>query len=125
MEETKDNSLGKYSVENERVDEVSLYDCLPLDVTSGTAFDYYTNFPWFDEEVYYLLEVATRENADKDEVVKQCAELADERNRQLLDSFGGKEIFECELSLESDLNYDECPDIFKLSVCNEDTERDS
>lgn len=116
MEETKD-----YSFENETADEVSLFDCLPQQVTEGTAYDFYTKFPWFDEEIYYLLELSTRENADPKEVVSQCNNIVDERNQQLLESFCGKQIFECELSLETDLNYDECPDLLKLSVRNEDT----
>jgi hypothetical protein len=131
MEETKDSysklrlADANLRIENERADEVNLFYCLPEDVTSGTAYDYYAQFPGFDEEVYYLLEVTTRENADANEVVSQCANIVEERNKQMLDSFGGKEIFECELSLETDLNYDECPNLLKLSVCNENIERDS
>ena len=70
--------------------EVKLFDCLPAQDTQGTAYDYFTKYPLFDEEVYYLLEVATRENANPEEVVKVSQETVDQRNNALVYNFENK-----------------------------------
>ena len=70
--------------------EIDLFNCLPAQDTAGTAYDYFTKFSGFCEEVYYLLEVATRESADPDEVVKVSQEVTDQRSQALVYNFENK-----------------------------------
>lgn len=53
-------------LEKQTADDICLFEILPEDLTSGTAYDYYQKFPGFDEEIYYLLQFATRNDAEKD-----------------------------------------------------------
>jgi hypothetical protein len=73
-----------------REDQVLIFDILPSLYTDGTSYDYLRKFPMFDEEFYYLMECATRQNADPEDVIKLCREVQQERNRQLLDNFEKK-----------------------------------
>ena len=73
--------------EYEREDEVNLYDCLPHSITYGTSYYYYQLFGGFDEEMYYLLECSTLNNADSDEMIERCREIVSMRNKLLMDNF--------------------------------------
>ena len=86
----------------ERPEGVSLFDVLPADLTSGTSFDYFQKYPGLDEEVYYLLECSTLNNADQDELVRRCQELVDQRNGALLERWNSKRSnpYEQEISIE-------------------------
>jgi hypothetical protein len=87
--------------EHEREDEVNLYDCLPHSITFGTSYDYYCKYPMFDEWMYYLLECSTLNNADPDEVIERCREIASMRNKLLMDNFEkGSNPYEYELPIE-------------------------
>lgn len=76
-----------YEIMSEQPDEINIFDALPLQETAGTAYDYLMKFPYFDDEIFYLLECATRENANPDEVIKQCKEIVDQRQKYILDNF--------------------------------------
>lgn len=73
-----------------RDDEVELYKVLPETETSGTAYDYYLKFGGFDEELYYILECCTRQNADPDKLVELCRDIVDTRQKSMLDQFYNK-----------------------------------
>lgn len=90
-----------------RDDEVLVFDVLPHAYTDGTSYDYYRNYPRMDEELYYLLECATLNNADPEEIIKICKEVQQERNKILLDRFENKlNPNEVEIDLDCDeLNY--------------------
>lgn len=79
---------GELEFTNERQDEVFVYNIMPVQETLGTSYDYLTKFRGFEEEVYYMLECATRENADPEDVVKLCQHVVDERNQALLEKWG-------------------------------------
>lgn len=78
---------GDLELISERDDEVPLFCVLPDEYTTGTSYEYYRNFPHLDEEVYYLLECATRQNADPEEVIEKCKQVQRERNEMLLSCF--------------------------------------
>lgn len=60
----------------------------------------------FDEEVYYMLECASRVNADPEAVVKMCQEIQQERNKQLLLKFDNARSDPDELDIDFiDLDY--------------------
>lgn len=87
---------------NEREDEVMVFDILPEIYTGGTSYDYYRSFPLFDEEFYYMLECATRNNADPEEIIRVCQEVHKERNQRLLGKFGGKNVNEIDIDLDAE-----------------------
>ena len=91
-----------------REDEVLLFDVLPETHTGGTSYDYYRQFPNFDEELYYLLECATRQNADPEAIINVCREVQQERNQKLLDKFNNTPSDPSEILLDleaEELNY--------------------
>lgn len=91
---------------SERDDEVLIFDVLPQLYTDGTSYDYYRNFPKFDEEIYYLLECATLQNVDSEEIIKACREVQQERNQTLLQRFEApRAVNEIEMDLD-ELKYD-------------------
>ena len=90
--------------------EIDLFNCLPAQGTAGTAYDDFTKFGGFCEEIYYLLEVSTRENADPDEVVKVSQDTVDQRNQALIYNFENKlEVGEVLIPLE-ELSFDTLKD---------------
>lgn len=104
---------------NVRDDEVALFKVLPDSETSGTAYDYYLKFNGFDEELYYILELATRQNADPDTIIELCREVVDTRQKQMLDNFYNK-LDPNEMLLDTDdiigytINGVSCPDLYEL-----------
>ena len=92
MNTTQDKPITySFDVSHEFDTQVNLYNCLSLQETEFTSYDYYVKFPQFHgEEIYYLLECATRENADPAEVVRVSQETVDQRNKALLDNFENK-----------------------------------
>lgn len=104
-------------IEKESCDEVSLFNVLPSELTDGTAYHYYQEFPFFDEEVYYLLQNATRNDAPTDACVEMCKEIVDSRNKTILENFGGAEINECEVILD----YNADPNLPEQLLCDEET----
>ena len=99
-------SKAETEVISVRPDEILLFDVLPENYTSGTSYDYYRQFPGLNEEIYYLLECATRQNADPDAIVKACKEVVEERNKQLIEKFNNtrSDPYEMEMDLE-DISY--------------------
>lgn len=98
--------MSDLDIVSERVEDVDLFNCLPAQDTTGTSYDYFVKFPNFDEELYYMLECATRENADPEEVVKVCQEVLDARNNFLVNKFENtRGPYEQELLLEEILEY--------------------
>ena len=95
-----------YEILSETEGEVSLFDLLPETITSGTAFDYYANYPFFFEEVYYLLECASRENREPGSLVKLCQTIVKERNELLTEKFESARTTPDELLLDFDENFD-------------------
>lgn len=71
-----------------RADEVNLFHCMSSEETFGTAYDYLLKFPGFDSEIYFLLQCATRGDADPDDVIAMCQDMVDIRQEELLSSFG-------------------------------------
>jgi hypothetical protein len=106
-------------IEKESSDEVLLFDVLPSDLTDGTAYHYYQEFPWFDEEVYYLLQNATRNDMPSDQCIELCQEIVDNKNKALLENFGGGNLFECEVVLD---DYNADSNIPEQLLCDEKTE---
>ena len=95
--------MSKAEVETiaERDDEIMLFDVLPENYTRGTSYDYYRNFPNLNEEMFYILECATLQNADPEAVLKACKEVLQERNELLLERFNSaREPGEIEIDLE-------------------------
>lgn len=100
-------------------DEVSVYSVLPEDMTEGTAFHYSLLFPNLEEEMYYLLEMSHRQNADPDAVIALCREIVLERNKEVLAKFESKEQSE-----EIDINeFYQGTNISLQPVCDEETKR--
>lgn len=93
-----------YSVSHERIDHVDLFNCLPSAITDGTAYDFYTHYSGFFEEIYNLLECASLENSDPDQLIRICQEIVDFRNSETLRNFGKESAEIIELSYESDPN---------------------
>ena len=110
-----------FEVGPSRPSEVLLFDVIPEEDTAGTAYDYARQFPGMPEELYYLLECATRENADPDKVVQACREVLDERNEELLNSFGEPNET---LNIEEILNYEQNSDFSKFQICLDEAQRD-
>ena len=111
---------GNLTTEFEREDEVNLYDCLPHSITFGTSYDYYCKFPMFDEEMFYLLECSTLNNAEPDEVIQRCREIASMRNKYILDNFEkSSNPYEMEIDI-SELDYNKIP--YELSPTTVSTE---
>ena len=65
-----------------------LFFCLPDSETAGTARDYYLKFPGLEEELCYLLQLATRQDADEQEIIQKCRELVQTRSEELWNNFG-------------------------------------
>lgn len=63
------------------------FSVLPEPLTQGTAYHYSTLFPGMFEELYYLLQCATKQDIPKKVAVKVCREVLDERNNSLLKDF--------------------------------------
>lgn len=83
-----------------------MFDVVPDKYTSGTSYDYYRNFPMFDEELYYILECATRQNAEPEDLMNSCRELKAERDALLLQRFENtRRPDELEIDLE-EFKYD-------------------
>lgn len=109
-----------------RADEVMLFDIIPKEDTAGTAYDYARQFPGLHEELYYLLECATRQNADPEKVVQACREVVEERNQELLNSFEGAPPGEANETLDIDqFLYEQNPNISQLKILECKPERDS
>lgn len=87
---------------SEREDEILLFDALPGSITDGTSYDYYTKYPMFDEEQYYILECATRNNADPDRLVAMCRDIQQERNRMLIEMFENKPTNPYDIEIDDD-----------------------
>lgn len=106
--------------------EVSVYDILPQELTTGTAYDYFVKLGGgLEEEIYYLLQVAHRKDAVTSEIVEACKRIVDERNELLLSSFRGTDpakFFECNVSLDNELCY-EPTGLFEQLLCNPEIER--
>ena len=79
--------------------EVDLFDCLPEQVTHGTAMDYFRKFD-FEEEVCYLLQCATRKDAPQKAVLEACRELVEERNTLLINGLEGRDPQQIEIPSE-------------------------
>ena len=109
-------------IESQSSDEIPLFAVLPSDITDGTAYDYFERFPFMNEEIYFLLQCGTRDDMSRDACVKLCQEIVDERNKTVLENFGGGNIFECEVSLEEELNYADS-NLSELLLCDKKTER--
>lgn len=89
----------------ERDDNILIFDILSDQHTAGTSYDYYKHFPNFDEEMFYVLECATRQNADPEEIIKVCKEVKAQRDEMLLQRFNNSRApDELEIDL-SDLDY--------------------
>jgi hypothetical protein len=117
--------MADLDIVTERVEEIDLFRCLPADDTLGTSYDYFTRFPNFDEEVYYMLECATRENANVDELVKVCQEVVDARNKQMNERFENTRSNPHEVEISTDeLLYDinESRDLLAEPICHEKDE---
>ena len=95
-----------FEVSHEFDTQVKLYNCLSLQETEFTSYDYFLKYPRFDEEVYYMLECASRENADPAEIVSVSQYTLEQRNKALVDNFENKlQIGEVLVNLDEDLNY--------------------
>ena len=69
--------------------DIDTYHILPNDLTDHTARWYYEILgDGLNEELYYLLECASREPEKSDEIVRLCQYIVDERQRQQLEKFG-------------------------------------
>ena len=92
---------------SERDDEILLFDALPASITDGTSYDYFTKYDGFDEEIYYMLECATKRNADPEKLIEMCREVQQERNRMLIERFENKlDPFEVEIEMNDEkINY--------------------
>ena len=95
-------SKAEVEVITERDDQVLLFDVLPELYTGGTSYDYYRHYPGFPEELYYMLECITLENADPEAILKACKEVMMERNELLLQKFNNtrSDPHEMEIDLE-------------------------
>lgn len=72
-------------------DEVCLYDVLSQSATEGTAYHYYEMVgDGLFEEMYYLLELSHRQNANPEQVIALCREIVQERNKEILRKFDEK-----------------------------------
>lgn len=91
---------------SERDDEVLIFDVLPDHHTAGTSYDYYRQFPNMDEELYYMLECATRQNSDPEEIIRMCKEVQAQRNEMLLQRFDNTRTDPDEIEIDfNDLDY--------------------
>ena len=110
--------------EYEREDEVNLYDCLPHSITYGTSYYYYQLFGGFDEEMYYLLECSTLNNADSDEMIERCREIVSMRNKLLMDNFEKRSNpYEFEMPIE-DIMYNKEEHVISSTVLSTESECD-
>ena len=112
----------------ESVCEVDAYTILPKDVTDGTAMHYCKEFPNLPEEMYYLLQCATKHDLPEKTVIETCQEILDERNEQLLNSLEGRtnptEFLLDETILE-DYNGDDAPAILKQRPSDDESKQHS
>lgn len=106
---------------HEHNDEVSLFNVLPKSETDGTAFDYYLKFPFFDEEIYYVLQCTTKEDSDPARVVSICKDIVDSRNKELLRNFGKPN----DTLILDDYEFPHGSGISELSICDTEAERDA
>jgi hypothetical protein len=98
--------MASYEVISERNDEVFVFNVLPEFCTRNTSMDYFRKFPYFDEEIYYILECASLENADTTELVKTCQDIVDKRNKELLAKLdNSRKPNEIDVSLEDDFMF--------------------
>lgn len=115
-------------IQDIRPTEMSLFEVLSHDDTDGTAYDYSLKFPnTFFEEVYYILECATRQNAEPAQIVSMCQDIIEERNAKLIkmvdNESKGVEI-ECDPSLvEYDININN-PNLLKQQSGDKEGKRE-
>lgn len=107
--------------------QVDLYRCLSHDLTSGTSYDYYTQMPHFDEEIYYLMENFTLKNCEFELLKAECQRIIDERNRLILENFEKVReiIYETEIQydyIDYETNGLKDTNLYKQSVCDEEYE---
>lgn len=106
--------------------EVDLFHVLNGSKTEHTARWYYERFFGLDEEMYYLLECASREPERSEEIIKICREIYDERTQKKMDNFGKNEPEEgFDFNLD-EIKYDdiESRDIFEFGLQHDETKRD-
>lgn len=102
----ENHAVKEIEILSERDDEVDLFKVLPESATSGTSYEYYQDYPLFPEEIYYLLECASRENADPEEVIQMCRAIMQERNKELYDKFNNTPDVPNEMKIElEELDY--------------------
>lgn len=104
---------------------VDLYHVLNGADTEHTARWYYERFFGFDEEIYYLLECASREPERQEEIIKACQQIYDERTKKLMENFGKNEPEEgFDFNLE-EIKYDlESRDLFELGIQHDEAKRE-
>lgn len=124
----------EHEIISERNDEVFVYNVLPDFCTKNTSIDYFRKFPYFNEEIYYLLEYASLENADVEDVIKTCQDIVYKRNKELIEKIeNGRKPNEIEISTEmfdyyvaqyneifSSINGECATSIPTINICNEE-----
>lgn len=106
--------------------EVDLFNVLNATETDHTSRWYYERFHGLNEEIYYLLECASREIEKAEQIIEICKEIYDERSQKMLENFGKNEPDEgFSFNLE-EINYDDITsrDIFKQRLQHDETKRD-
>lgn len=111
---------------SEQNTEVDLFHVLNGTDTEHTARWYYERFFGLDEEMYYLLECASREPERQEEIVKVCQQIYDERTQKILENFGKQEPeLGFDFNLE-EIKYDDIKsgNLFELGLQHDETKRD-